>query len=153
MAAYAQTSNFLVSIKRVMEIWNNTIDEITIEQIMVLINTEFAAMADAGLAGYTVTTGLSATLLGKLNNLSNNTMKLCMQDFLGYLLTEFGLVETNGLAYTVTDTSYVAATGAYGAVDGMRQSMYNWPNSTHRTGFDQIIDILSTELEALEDAS
>ena len=153
MAAYSQTSNFLVSIKRVMEIWNNTIDEITIEQIMVLIDTEFAAMETAGLAAYTVTTGLTATLLGKLNNLSNNTMKLCMQDFLGYLLTEFGLVETNGLAYTVTDTSYVAATGAYGAVDGMRQSMYNWPNSTHRTGFDQIIDILSTELEALEDAS
>ena len=153
MAAYAQTSNFLVSIKRVMEIWNNTIDEITIEQIMVLINTEFAAMASAGLAGYTVTTGLSATLLGKLNNLSNNTMKLCMQDFLGYLLAEFDLVETNGLGYEVTDTSFVAATGAYGAVDGMRQSMYNWPNSTHRTGFDQIIDILSTELEALEDAS
>ena len=153
MAAYTQTSNFLVSIKRVMEIWNNTIDEITIEQIMVLINTEFAAMETAGLAAYTVTTGLSATLLGKLNNLSNNTMKLCMQDFLGYLLTEFGLVETNGLAYTVTDTSLAAGTGAYGAVDGMRQSMYNWPNSTHRTGFDQIIDILSTELEALEDAS
>lgn len=150
MAAYAQTTNFLVSIKRVMEIWNNTTDEIIIEQIMQLINTEFAAMASAGLAGYTVTTGLTATMLKKLNNISNNTMRLSMEDFVRQLLVEFALVETNGLAYTVT----VDVQGTtYGIVNRLRQSMYNWPNSTHRTGFDQIIDIISTELDALETAS
>jgi hypothetical protein len=153
MAAFAQTTNFLVSIKRVMEIWNNSTNKIMIEQIMVLINTEFAAMASAGLAGYTVTTGLSATLLQKLNNMSNNTMRLCMQNFLTYLLTEFAAVETNGLAYTVTADVATEGADAIGAVTGMRMSMYNWPNSTHRTGFDQIIDILSTELTALQTAS
>ena len=153
MAAYAQTTNFLVSIKRVMEIWNNTIDEIMIEQIMVLINTEFAAMASAGLAGYTVTTGLEALLLSKLNNMSNNTMRLCMKNFIAKLLVEFAAVETNGLAYTVTADVATEGSDSIGAVTGMRMSMYNWLNSTHRTGFDQIIDILSTELTALEDAS
>lgn len=153
MAAYSQTTNFLVSIKRVMEIWNNTIDEIIIAQVMDLINTEFAAMETAGLAGYTVTTGLQATLLQKLNNMSNNTMKLCMQDFVGYLLAEFALVETNGLAYTVTDDVATTGSDSIGAETGMRMSMYNWPNATHRYAWDQIITILATELEALEDAS
>ena len=153
MAAYSQTTNFLVSIKRVMEIWNNTTDEIMVAQIMDLIDTEFAAMETAGLAGYTVTTGLEASMLQKLNNMSNDTKRLAMQKFLEYLLAEFALVQTNGLSYTVTDDSFAAATGAYGAVSGMKHSMYCWPNQTHRTGFDQIITILSTELDALETAS
>ena len=153
MAAYAQTSGFLTSIQRVMEIWNNTTNEIMIQQIMVLIDTEFAAMETAGLAGYTVTSGLSATLLEKLNNINNNTVRLSMQDFVDTLLVEFAAVETNGLAYEVTDDAYTAGADAIGAVTGMRMAMYNMPNSTHRTGFDQIIDILSTELTALEDAS
>lgn len=153
MAAYAQTSSFLASIKRVMEIWNNTINEIMIEQIMVLIDTEFAAMETAGLASYTVTAGLEATLLSKLNNMSNNTMRLCMQDFLDYLLAEFALVETNGLSYTTTADVATEGADVIGAVTGMRQSFYNWPNSLHRTGFDQIIDVLETELAALVTAS
>lgn len=153
MAAYSQTSSFLTSVKRAMEIWNNTINEIMIEQILSLIDTEFAAMETAGLAGYTVTTGLQATLLQKLNNMSNNTMRLCMQDFLDYLLAEFDLVETNGLSYTVTDDVATTGSDSIGAVTGMRMSMYNWPNNTHRYAWDQIIDIISTELDALESAS
>ena len=139
---YVQTTTFLTSIRRVMEIWNNTTNETMIEQIMVLIDTEFAAMETAGLAGYTVTTGLEATLLEKLNNMSNNTMRLSMQDFLDYLLAEFALVVANGLTYEVTDDDATEGADIIGAITGMRQSFYNWPNSLHRTGFDQIIDCL-----------
>jgi len=152
MAAYAYTTSAATSIRRAMEIFNNTTNELMIQQIITLVLTEFAAIQTAGIGSYEVTDGLEATLLAKVNNMSNNTMKLCMQDFLGYLLAEFALVEANGTGYEYTDTSLVAATGAYGAIDGMRQSFYNWPNSTHRTVFDKIIDVIAVELQVLEDA-
>jgi hypothetical protein len=153
MAAYAQTSNFLLSIKRVMEIWNNTINKQMLQEIFVLIDTEFAAMETAGLAGYTVTSGLQASMLARLNNMSNNTLRLSVQDLIGYLMVEFALVETNGLAYEVTDDVATEGLDSIGADTGMRMSMYNTPNNTHRLCMEKIITIISTELEALEDAS
>ena len=143
MAAYAQTTNFLVSIKRVMEIWNNTIDEINIANVMVLLDTEFAAMETAGLAGYTVTSGLQASIDAELNNISNNTMKYIIKNFTTLLLAEFALVETNGLAYTVT-----ANTSLF-----LGRTLENVPNQTHKKGLYQIRDIMNTELAALEAAS
>ena len=153
MAAYTYTTSAATSVRRAMEIFNNTINEIMIQQIITLILTEFAAMETAGLAGYTVTSGLEALLLSKLNNMSNNTMRLCMKGFLTYLLAEFALVKTNGLAYTTTADVATEGADVIGAVTGMRQSFYNWPNSTHRTAFDQIIDVIETELAALVTAS
>ena len=152
MAAYTQSTTFLTSIKRVMEIWNNTTNETMIEQIMVLIDTEFAAMETAGLDDYEVSPGLEASMLQRLN-LMTNTSRLCMQNFLFFLLIEFAAVETSGLDYTVTDDDLTDGADVTGVVTGMKRSMELWSNSTHRTGFDQIIAIISTELEALEDAS
>lgn len=47
MAVYTKTTSFLAQLKRVMEVWNNTINERCIADVVELINTEFQAIADS----------------------------------------------------------------------------------------------------------
>jgi len=143
MAAYAQTSGFLKSIKDNLRLWNGLNNEIILEKILVLINTEFAAMASAGLAGYTVTTGLEATMEELMGNFSNDLNRQNMKSWIELLLVEFAAVETNGLSYTKTTA----------ILRKLNECIDNTSNHTHVRILRDINDILNTELTAVAAAS
>lgn len=143
MAAYAVTTGFLKSIKDNMRLWNGLNNEIILVQILTLIDTEFAAMASAGLASYTVTTGLSATMQELMGNLSNDTNRQGFEELIKLFVAECDLVETNGLSFTQS-TSWNRK---------MNECIDCLPNQTHVRIFRDINTILNTEFVAVVAAS
>lgn len=112
MAAYAQSIS-AAGMKALFESMQNISDKETFYSICDTLNTEYAKMASDGLAGYTVTAGLQATLEAKLRRMANSVQVEVLKAFFARLITEFDLVETNGLSYTQTDDSATATYGAF----------------------------------------
>ena len=107
MAAYAQ--NIVVAdLNAVTQVWNDVNDKIQIEKLFTLLMTEFARAVSLGLAGYSVTSRLQASLEGTLRNVSNALRVELLKNWITVIVTEFGLVETNGLSYALTTNSTFA---------------------------------------------
>ena len=102
MAAYTKSIT-AAGMKANFESMQNVNDKEIFYSIFDIINTEYAAMETAGLAGYTVTTGLQASLEERLLRMASSVQVEVLKAIFTTLVTEFGLVETNGLAYTQTD--------------------------------------------------
>jgi hypothetical protein len=101
MAAYAQNITAAI-LEEAILLMSNTIDRKVFKDLIDLIITEYAAMATAGLAGYTLTTGLQATMLQRLDNLNDNIKVEIMTDVIGIIIVEFTAVQSGGLGYTIT---------------------------------------------------
>ena len=110
MAAYAKSIT-AAGMKLNFQSMQNISDKEIFYSIFDLINTEYAAMETAGLAGYTVTTGLQASLEATCERMASSVQVEILKAFFIRLVTEYGLVETNGMAYTQTDDS--ATLGAF----------------------------------------
>jgi hypothetical protein len=104
MGAYAQNIT-QADINAVTEVWCDVNDKIQFEKLSTLLITEFARAASLGLAGYTVTSGLQASLEGTLRNVANALQVEYLKNWITVIVTEFGLVETNGLSYALTTSS------------------------------------------------
>jgi hypothetical protein len=107
MAAYSQSIT-AAGMKLNFESVNNINDKETFYSILDTLNTEYAKMASDTLASYTVTTGLQATLEGKLLRTGDSVQVEILKSFFVVLVREFGLVETNGLSYAITTSSSYA---------------------------------------------
>ena len=130
MGAYAQNIT-AAAMKLNFESMQNISDKEIFYSIFDTINTEYASMASLGLAGYTVTTGLQATLEAKCRRMSNAVQVEILKAFFTVLVTEYGLVETNGLGYTQTDDS--STLGAFATFEGiMDVSLQNYTCSENR---------------------
>jgi len=141
MAAYAKSMT-LAQLKKQLEIWNNTQQETILLRVITLLNTEFAAAETAGLAGYTVTTGLQNSLEEYLKNFPNDLLRQHLKHLFTLLVTEFGLVETNGLAYTVTSN--------------LKRHLYDTLacfELTHRMLLHKVLDYFMAEFDLMEAAS
>jgi hypothetical protein len=92
----------LADLNAVTQVWNNVNDKIQIEKLFSLIIAEFARAAAAGLAGYTVTAGLQASLEQTLANVSNALRVELLKNWITVIVTEFESVETDGLSYALT---------------------------------------------------
>jgi hypothetical protein len=121
MAAYSQSIT-AAGMKLNFESMQNINDKEIFYSIFDTINTEYAAMASAGLASYTVTTGLQATLEAKLRRMADSVRVEILKSFFLLLVTEYGLVETNGLSYTQTDNTGTAGFGAFATFEGLLHS-------------------------------
>jgi hypothetical protein len=104
MAAYSQSIS-AAGMKLNFESMQNINDKEILYSIIDTLNTEYAKMASDTLGSYTVTTGLQATLEAKLRRMAASVQVEILKSFFVRLVTEFGLVETNGLSYTQTDDS------------------------------------------------
>lgn len=142
MAAYSKTSALKGNMAKRLETWNSLTYKIIMDKLLTLINTEFAAMETAGLAGYTVTSGLANTMIQELQLLEECEVQI-LEDFIRALVVEFGLVETNGLSYTKTTTFTTLR----------KRDLENLPNVEHRISLFEILDIIDDELDLLEAAS
>ena len=142
MAAYTQNIT-AVSIEEQLLLISNTIDRKVLKDIVDLIITEFAAMETAGLASYTVTTGLEASMVQRLDNYGDNTKVLMLEDFIGMLLVEFASVETDGLSFTQTSGWQVS----------MKLNVDNFPNVIDRICLHEVIGLLNAEFVLLVAAS
>jgi len=114
MAAYAKSVT-AAAMKLNFESMQNINDKEIFYSICDTLNTEYAAMETAGLAGYTVTTGLQATLERKLERMASSVQVEILKAFFVRLVAEFSAVETSGLAYTQTDDS--STLGAFGTFE------------------------------------
>jgi hypothetical protein len=107
MAAYSQSIT-AAGMKLNFESVNNINDKEIFYSIFDILNTEYAAMASAGLASYTVTTGLQATLEGKLLRMGDSIQVEILKSFFVVLVAEFASVETLGLSYVITTSATIA---------------------------------------------
>ena len=102
----------------------NVSDKEIFYSIFDLLNTEYAAMETAGLAGYTVTAGLQATLEQKCERIASSVQVEILKAFFKRLLTEYAKVVTQGLSYTQTDAT--ATDGPYATFEGyLKTSVMN----------------------------
>jgi hypothetical protein len=125
MAAYSQSIT-AAGMKLNFESMQNINDKEIFYSIFDTINTEYALMASLGLGGYSVTTGLQATLEAKLRRMAGSVQVEILKSFFVLLVTEYGLVETNGLLYTQTDDTATAGMGAFATFEGLlKQSVEN----------------------------
>jgi hypothetical protein len=132
MAAYSQSIT-AAGMKLNFESMNSINDKEIFYSIFDTINTEYAAMETAGLGAYTVTTGLQATLEAKLRRMADSVRVEVLKSFFVLLVTEYGLVETNGLSYTQTDDTATAGMGAFATFEGLlKQSVENFCDLENR---------------------
>jgi hypothetical protein len=125
MAAYSQSIT-AAGMKLNFESMQSINDKEIFYSIFDTINTEYARMASLGLGGYSVTTGLQATLEAKLRRMAGSVQVEILKSFFVLLVTEYGLVETNGLGYTQTDDTATAGMGAFATFEGLlKQSLEN----------------------------
>jgi len=143
MAAYSQTTNQIKILKRKFENMQDIHEKETLFEILDLINTEFAAMETAGLASYTVTSGLNASMDARLINMANTIKRRCLEEFNTLFTTECASVVTNGLSYTKTTQ----------IVRNMKWTLQNWPNISERMMMFDLIASIETELDLLVAAS
>ena len=105
-----------------------------------LLNTEYAKMASDGLAVYTVTPGLQASLEALCRRMSDAVQVEILKSFFTVLTTEFASVKTNGLAYTQTDDRGTATYGPYSTFEGLlKSSLENYSEVLNRTMFHSLI--------------
>ena len=150
MAAYAQNIT-AADMKSLVESMKNINDKEIFYSIFDTINTEYAAMASAGLAGYTVTSGLQATLEAKCRRMSNAVQVEILKGFFTLLVTEYTSVQTNGLAYTQTGASATAAFETFEAI--LNMSIQNYQDVENRIMLNSLITLLIAEHVLLVAAS
>jgi hypothetical protein len=122
----------------------NISDKEILYSIFDTINTEYAAMETAGLAGYTVTTGLQATLEQKCERMANSVQVEILKSFFVVLLAEYLSVETLGLSYVQTDNS--ATDGAFGIFEAyLRIAVENICEVENRTMLNTFISQIIVE--------
>lgn len=150
MAAYSKSIT-AAAMKLNFESMNNVSDKEIFYSICDTLNTEYAAMETAGLAGYTVTTGLQATLEAKLRRMADSVQVEILKAFFTRLITEFGLVETNGLSYTQTGAS--ATEGHMTFEYFLKHDIENICNVERRISMHLLIDQIIAEHVLLVAAS
>ena len=145
MATYTKDI-VLGDLNAITESFNNVNDKIQLEKLFTLIMTEFTAVqtasAGAGLAAYTVTTGLQASLEGTLQNVSNALKVEFLKTWITYLVAEFTSVATDGTSYAVTISS-VTALETF--LDFLNQSISYLPELEKKKGFHEIDVALNAE--------
>jgi hypothetical protein len=139
--AYAQDIT-AADMKILVETMKNISDKEIFYSIFDTLNTEYAKMASDGLASYTVTTGLQATLEAKCRRMSNAVQVEILKSFFVVLLTEFASVETNGLSYTIK-TSSVAGMTSFS--DLLNQSVQNYQDVENRIALNSLITLIQAE--------
>ena len=149
MAAYAQNIT-AAAMKLNFETMQNINDKEIFYSIFDTLNTEYAAMETAGLAAYTVTTSLQATLEAKCLRMSDALRVEILKSFFVVLVTEFGLVETNGLSYAITTDSTNALSEFK---DLLWQAVDNFCGSENRIMLSLLIDQIQAEHVLLVAAS
>lgn len=149
MAAYAQNIT-AADMKSNFESMQNINDKEIFYSIFDLINTEYAAMATAGLAGYTVTTGLQASFEELCLRMSNSVQVEILKAFFTVLLAEFASVETLGLSYVITTS---ATTAQIEFRDLLNQAVQNYPDVENRVSLNFLITLLQAEHVLLAAAS
>ena len=149
MAAYTQNLT-AAAMKSNFESMQNINDKEIFYSIFDTIATEYAAMETAGLAGYTLTTGLQATLEAKCLRMSDALRVEILKSFFKVLLVEFASVVTLGLAYTITTSATVALQTFR---DHLLQSVENFCSSENRIMLGTLIDQLQAEHVLLAAAS
>ena len=149
MAAYSKSIT-AAGMKVLFEKMLNISDKEIFYSMCDLLNTEYAAMETAGLAGYTVTTGLQFSLEQLCERMSNSVQVEILKHFFEVLLTEFASVETNGLAYTITTDATVALNEFK---DLLHQAIENYQNVENRIMLHSLIDQIQAEHVLLAAAS
>ena len=139
MAAYAQSIT-AAGMKLLFESTQNVSDKEIIYSMCDILNTEYAAMASAGLEVYTVTTGLQASLEALCRRMSDAVQVEILKSFFTVLTTEFASVQTNDLGYTQTDPSATATYGPFSTFEGlMKSSIDNYSEVLNRIMFHNLI--------------
>lgn len=149
MAAYSQSIT-LAQLNAIIEHWNDVNDKKAMERVFSLIITEFAAMETAGLAGYTVTSGLQASMEQALDNVSNCLRREHLRRWITDFVAECTSVQTDGLGYTVTTSATVALETL---LDILNRDISYMPDSIKKISFHEINTDLNTEFGLCEDAS
>jgi hypothetical protein len=151
MAAYSKNIT-AADMKLNFESMQNIHDKEVLYSIIDTLNTEYAAMETAGLASYTVTTGLQATLEAKLQRMAASVQVEILKSFFVVLVAEFTRVQTLGLSYTQTDTSSVD--GAFGTFEyALKISIQNLCEVENRQMFHLMIAQIIAEHVLLVAAS
>jgi hypothetical protein len=148
MAAYVQNLT-AAAMKLNFESMQNINDKEIFYSIFDTISTEYARMASLGLAGYTLTSGLQASLEAKCLRMSDALRVEILKSFFVVLLIEYASVVTSGLAYTITVSSTVALQTFR---DHLLQSVENFCSSENRIMLGTFIDQLQAEHVLLEAA-
>lgn len=149
MAAYSQSvSN--ADLNALTTHWNDVHDKKAMERVFALLVTEFAAAETAGLASYTVTSGLQRSLEAALDNVCNILRVEFLRDWITFIVTEFDAVETGGLSYTRT-THATEALQEF--VDLLNQSISYFPDSTKKISMHAVNALLNTEFGLMAAAS
>jgi hypothetical protein len=142
MAEYTQTTTYDKSMQDKIRMWSNTTTQRFIERFNSLIDAEFT-LVDAGVAAYTFTQATWDKAVQKLLvELNNETNRRCFKWFLDLMAIEFVDIAATGMAYTKTYTEVQ-----------MRRCFETASNSIHRELIHEMITLITTELDAIEDAS
>jgi hypothetical protein len=149
MAAYTQNIA-LADLSAVTQVWSNVTDKIQIDTLFSILMTEFAAAETAGLASYTVTSGLQDSLEYTLGNFANALRVEFLKDWITVIVTEFELVETNGLSYALTTSSTIALEEL---IDHLNRSIQYLSDSQKKIGFHSINALLRAEFVLVAAAS
>jgi hypothetical protein len=134
MAAYSQNITAAILDEAILNM-KNTVDKKVFKDLIDLIITEYAAMETAGLASYTVTSGLQASMLQKLDNLNDNIRVEIMTDVIGILAVEFAAVQSGGLSYTITS----------GFLASLKLAVQNYCNVIDRIALHEFFDDINAE--------
>ena len=149
MAAYAQNLT-AAAMKLNFQSLNNISDKEIFYSIFDTLNTEYAKMASDGLAGYTVTTGLQATLEAKLLRMSDSVQVEVLKSFFVVLLTEYASVVTLGLSYVITTSATKALVEFH---DLLHQAIANTCNVERKIALHLLIAQIQAEHVLLAAAS
>jgi len=138
MAAYDLNTDFTIDCEKKLVNMNNTIDRKILLDIIDILDDELIAVED-GQTGYTLqVTSLQAQK--KLSNLSDCFRTDIMMLFINDIWTELALVVTNGNSYTKTD----------GIVADLKRRFDNMPDILVKQVMHDLVDIIDTELDAME---
>lgn len=149
MAAYSQSIT-QSNLTKVIESNNDVQDKIHLDALFAILITEFAAAETAGLASYTVTTGLQASLEDSIRSSSNVLRVEFLRTWITYIVTEFTAVETGGLSYVRT-TDSTRALNEF--IDLLHQAISYMTCSEVKIGFHSINTYLNTEFGLMAAAS
>jgi hypothetical protein len=142
MAEYTQTTTYDKNMQDKIRMWSNTTTKRFIENFNSLVDAELT-LVDAGVAAYTFTPATWEKAVTKaLSDLNNETNRRCFKWFMDMLKVEFTDIAATGMAYTKT----------YSEIQ-MRRCFDTASNSIHRELIHEMITLIWTELDAIEDAS
>ena len=141
MAAYLQSIT-AAGMKALFESTQNISDKEIIYHMADTLNTEYAKMASDGVGGYTVTTGLQASLEALCRRMSNAVQVEILKSFFLVLTTEFASVVTLGVSYVITTSATFALVEF---ADLLRQSVENLCEVRNRIMFHNLITLIQAE--------